>query len=162
MCSYLKFTLKDDYVLQINSNVIQKLNLYRQDNIIKKESGGVIIGRFLEDSFDIVIDEVTTPFIRDVRKRCYFKRSMEEHQSYVIKKWKESNGTQNYFGEWHTHAEDIPVPSNTDINDWKKRIKNDIKELDFLISIIVGIKSIKVWLTDSEMNINELKQIHDD
>ena len=33
--------------------------------------------------------------------------------------WAASNGTVTYIGEWHTHPELTPNPSQIDLNSWK-------------------------------------------
>lgn len=47
----------------------------------------------------------------DKRSRFGFIRSKHEHQSIITDTWKDSGGIENYMGEWHTHAEDIPLSS---------------------------------------------------
>ncbi|GAX38908.1 hypothetical protein NIES3585_49600 [Nodularia sp. NIES-3585] len=111
----------------------------------KPEAGGVLIGRFIRDSADIVIDEVTVPMSGDRKRRFNFWRSRQPHQQVLDKSWLESGGTSTYLGEWHTHPENIPVPSDTDIKNWQDRLKKDIFNGDTLFFIIIGIKILRVW-----------------
>ncbi|TKG92894.1 hypothetical protein EYV94_18140 [Puteibacter caeruleilacunae] len=150
MCKTLRYILPNDKILQINSNVIRDLSKFKQSTTTSNESGGILLGRILKNTNHLVIDEITTPTQYDIQRRNYFKRSKRPHQKIINKRWKESNQTQNYFGEWHTHAEENPSPSNTDLNDWKKRVIRDKLNLDFLISMIVGIKQTNVWITDRD------------
>ncbi|MDF4203106.1 Mov34/MPN/PAD-1 family protein [Maribacter sp. SA7] len=158
MCKAIRFKLPGNGILQINGDVIKELSMFKQIESESTEAGGVILGRILKETNHLIIDEITTPFKSDIRKRFYFKRRKESHQKIVDKRWKESDKTENYFGEWHTHAEDNPTPSYVDKDDWKRRVKRDKLFLDFLVSIIVGRESIEVWLTDENEKIIKLKK----
>ncbi len=35
-----------------------------------------------------------------------------------MRRWKESDETMGYMGEWHTHPEDHPTPSGIDLRNW--------------------------------------------
>ncbi|MRT94581.1 Mov34/MPN/PAD-1 family protein [Ancylomarina sp. 16SWW S1-10-2] len=160
MCKALRFKLPNNSILQINGDVIKELTTFKQIEPKSTEAGGVILGRILKITNHLIIDEITIPFQSDIRKRFYFKRNKSSHQKIVDKRWSESDKTENYFGEWHTHAEDNPTPSVVDKNDWKRRMKNDKLFLPFLVSIIVGRKSIVVWITDKNEKIIKLKKIN--
>ncbi|MBL4561183.1 MAG: Mov34/MPN/PAD-1 family protein [Labilibaculum sp.] len=160
MCKAIRFKLPENGILQINGDVIKELAMFKQIEQESTEAGGVILGRILKETNHLIIDELTIPFHSDIRKRFYFKRNKNSHQKIVDKRWSESNKTENYFGEWHTHAEDNPTPSVVDKNDWKRRMKNDKLFLPFLVSIIVGRKSIVVWITDKNEKIIKLEKIN--
>lgn len=159
MCKAIRFELPDNGILQINGEVLKELCTFKQIEQKSTEAGGVLLGRKLQNSNNLVIDEITTPSSKDIRKRFYFKRDKHIHQKVIDERWISSNNTENYIGEWHTHAEDNPTPSNVDINDWKRRIKEDQLFLDFLVSIIVGRKQIGVWLTNKNEKTIKLNRI---
>ncbi|MBD0405295.1 Mov34/MPN/PAD-1 family protein [Flammeovirga sp. EKP202] len=158
MCKALKFRLPVSGIIQINEDIVNKLTTFKQIESDSTEAGGIILGRKLIGTNNLIIDEITIPFPDDIRKRYSFKRKQENHQKVVETRWKESEKTENYLGEWHTHAEDNPTPSNIDKNDWKRRIMKDNLYLDFLISIIVGRKNIEIWVTDKQKNVIKLKK----
>ena len=130
--------------LIITKAALRTMTAHSQLADSQPESGGVLLGRHLIDSCDIVIDEVTTPQATDKRKRFSFFRSLS-HNKKVKQRWNETNGTSAYLGLWHTHPEAVPTPSTTDLNDWNKASKNDEYEGDSLFFIIVGMKEIGVW-----------------
>lgn len=121
----------------------------------KPEAGGVLLGRHLIESSDLVVDEVTPPQRRDKRRRFYFFRS-KSHSDIALKRWKETNGKMAYLGSWHTHPEHVPIPSRTDLEDWEKASREDTYEGDTLFFIIVGIDEIKVWSKHRCGSIEEL------
>ncbi len=145
MTSLPIFTKLDGGKLEISSYALLQMLAYVQDTRRKPEAGGVLIGRYIRDSLDIVIDEVTFPMKGDRRRRFNFWRARKRHQHALDQAWLESGGISNYLGEWHTHPEDIPIPSDTDIKSWQERLKKDIFSGDTLFFIIIGIKILRVW-----------------
>lgn len=139
------FTKSDGGKLEISSHALSCMLAFVQDTRRKPEAGGVLIGRYIRDSREIVIDEVTVPMAGDCRRRFSFWRSRQPHQQALDQSWLESGGTSTYLGEWHTHPENIPIPSDTDIKNWQDRLKKDIFSGDILFFIIVGIKILRVW-----------------
>ena len=160
MCKAMRFELPNNEILQINGDVIKKLSTFKQLESKSTEAGGVILGRVIKETNHLIIDELTIPSHYDVRGRFYFKRDKNSHQKTVDIRWLESDKTENYFGEWHTHAEDNPTPSSVDKNDWRRRVKEDKLFLNFLISIIVGRKSIGVWLTNKNKETVKLRKVN--
>ncbi len=55
----------------------------------------------------------------------------------------ENNGVYAYWGEWHTHPEDIPHYSIIDLKNWKRIGKEDPKGVQY--HIIAGRKAFSVW-----------------
>lgn len=108
------------------------------------EAGGALLGRHLNESSDLVIDEITLPQRKDSRRRYSFFRS-GSHNDLTNQRWRETGGTMAYLGLWHTHPESVPTPSQTDLHDWEKASREDTYEGDRLFFVIVGIAEIKVW-----------------
>ncbi|MGN4300695.1 Mov34/MPN/PAD-1 family protein [Bacillus cereus group sp. BCN31] len=143
--------------LKISNGVLEGLKKYRQFDIEATEAGGVLLGRFLNDSNDVIIDSLTEPLEKDIRKRCYFKKHLEDHQKMVDKIWRDSKGTCNYLGEWHTHPEKHPTPSWHDKREWRKVLKNTKCDSKTLFFVIVGTESIGVWIgSRTELKIEAL------
>jgi len=130
--------------LKLSSDVLIILKKYVQDGNRAQEAGGVLIGRFLKENGDVVIDAVTEPMAGDKRTRYSFYRAKKRHQNIIDSFWKESEGTITYLGEWHTHPEPIPTPSMIDTSDWLRRLKSDTFS-NKLFFIIVGTKEIRCW-----------------
>lgn len=129
--------------LGVSPRAFAHIRKYRQDACPKPEAGGVLLGRRVLDSSDVVVDQVTTPFPSDVRRRHEFIRRERGHQDVVTRAWKESGGTTVYLGEWHTHPESIPQPSRRDTQGWLKKV-GEVPG-DGLFFLILGIDSVEVW-----------------
>ena len=109
------------------------------------EAGGILLGRHLLGCRDVVIDEVTSPMQGDLRMRMAFHRSMAPHQQVIDERWRASEGTCLYLGEWHTHPEPHPIPSQVDLEDWLRRLGEDHFEGPSLFFIIVGLHEVRAW-----------------
>lgn len=152
------FSLGPNSRLKINDDVLESFRTYHQLENSDTEAGGVLMGRFIEGSSDIIIDLITEPSKKDKRERYFFKKHLETHQKLVDKTWEESDGTYNYLGEWHTHPEQYPSPSFHDRREWKRVLKKTQCESSFLFFIIVGTLSTEVWMGNRKnAKINKLE-----
>lgn len=118
---------------------------YIQDGPEKAEAGGVLLGRHILDSEDVVIDLVTVPMPGDCRSRYCFRRSQRPHQKAIDRAWRKSHGTCAYLGEWHTHPESVPRPSGVDCREWRRKLEEDIYPGDTLFFVIAGTDTVRVW-----------------
>ena len=131
--------------IKLTANVVAILREHVQDLPMKKEVGGVLLGRFILDCGDVVVDKITTPLPGDSHSRFGIIRSARPHQEIISTVWSSTNGTCNYLGEWHTHPELFPSPSTIDIITWRKKLLFDQVDSDVLFFTIVGIQQISVW-----------------
>ena len=131
-------------MVKIESTPLAIMSQYTQIKRNDREAGGIILGRMIENSNDVIIDEVTIPSLQDKRSRFSFFRS-KCTQKTINARWQTSQHTQNYLGEWHTHPEAHPSPSHTDIRNWQNIMAKGIFDQDFLFFLIVGQITISVW-----------------
>lgn len=131
--------------LKLDVDVLHIFSKFRQMDRLATEAGGVIIGRHIVATDDVVADLATTPSKGDRRTRTSFHRSQEAHQPIVDTVWSRSAGTQVYLGEWHTHPEPYPVPSCMDMDDWQRRLERDVVDAGFVFFLIVGQAAVHVW-----------------
>jgi len=117
---------------------------FAQDEIHKPESGGVLLGRHIVNTKNIVVDRVTTPMPADRQARFRFFRSRNAHQQVIDQVWQESKETCTYLGEWHTHPESVPTPSLVDQFDWRRKLMFD-RFSEHLFFVIVGTYELRVW-----------------
>ncbi|HAT4499324.1 TPA: peptidase [Serratia marcescens] len=135
--------------LVIMSEVVKKLYTYRQFHENSTEAGGVLIGERRGDH--IVITEISEPGPRDMRSRHQFTRQGEHHQHKVNESFLTSNGYHVYLGEWHTHPEDYPRPSNLDLHSWRTKLQAS----EPMVMLIVGRSD--VWVGKKHgINIKKL------
>lgn len=143
--------------LIIVEHAIEQMKAFSQQRCWHSEAGGVLLGRHLLDSEDIIIDEVTTPQNTDRRSRFNFFRS-KKHEMLARERWHEQQRTMAYLGLWHTHPEADPTPSNVDHNDWKQAVSQDTFEGERLFFPIIGTQRIRVWCLTRQGSFDELKE----
>ncbi|GAB3511226.1 hypothetical protein GCM10027341_50540 [Spirosoma knui] len=145
---------------KITSAVIHLMNTYAQLRPHQSEAGGILLGRFILETEDVVVDEVTVPVLSDWRHRTGFRRSNKPHQKILNDSWSSSDGTCNYLGEWHTHPEPIPSPSGRDLKSWKEQLIKGHQINKTLFFVIVGTQQITVWeAKHSPFSYQQLKKI---
>ena len=116
------------------------------------------MGRLIEGSTDAVIDEISRPQPRDRWGRLFFWRNKKQAQALVNRAWTNSEHSRIYLGEWHTHPEDDPTPSQQDITNWHSISTKAVYEQDFLFFIIVGVRKTRAWEIDK--SIRAIVELH--
>jgi integrative and conjugative element protein (TIGR02256 family) len=132
-------------VVLLGSNVVLALEAHRQLRWCAPESGGVLLGRIIERSNDVIVDEITEPSRLDKAGRFFFRRARAPAQERIQQAWHETRGTRNYLGEWHSHPEPDPSPSPHDARDWLRLCAEARFEQSFLLFIIVGQRTMGLW-----------------
>lgn len=146
---------------KLTQAVVGQMEHYVQDAIDKKEAGGVLLGRFIFDCSDVVVDQITVPIHEDGRGRFRFFRSARKHQQAIFRVWHRSKGTCNYLGEWHTHPEPNPLPSAIDLQTWRRKLSKDRFDSDVLYFVIAGTDKINAWQGNKHtLKIERLHSLH--
>jgi len=129
---------------QIGPSALTVMHQYVQDAPEKVEAGGILLGRHIVGTDDIIVDDVTVPMPGDRRSRFQFFRARRRHQEAIDRAWQESSGTCTYLGEWHTHPERCPIPSLVDRLRWQQKLLRD-RFTEPIFFVIVGIAEVRVW-----------------
>lgn len=145
MSAGLVFKTLGEKRLKLDAAVLERFAIHRQLAPHHHEAGGVLLGRHLLGSADVVVDEITEPMPGDARSRFQFRRQQQSHQRRIDEAWRASRGTCVYLGEWHTHPEPNPTPSGTDLRDWERHLRVDIVDGDTLYFVIVGTRAVRAW-----------------
>ena len=119
--------------------VLATFSKYQQTGS-KTEAGGYLIGR--EFGRQLVVEVATEPGICDIRKRFFFKRNKYRGQKIVDEIWEDSGKKMIIAGEWHSHPEHFPIPSETDIREAMKSFTKGHFPLGFVLIVIVGKRAI--------------------
>lgn len=135
---------------------IKQMQAFAQHRWWDREAGGILMGRHLLDSNDLVVDEVSTPQDTDRRDRCNFFRS-RKHEQVSRLRWLQEHNTSAYLGLWHTHPERDPSPSGVDRHDWQQAVTSDTYEGDRLFFPIIGTHRIRVWTISRRGALRELQ-----
>lgn len=122
----------------ITEHVLTVLAKYKQTEMQDNEAAGVLLGE--KRGQHVVITDLSEPGFGDLRLRNLVDRRGKHHQQKVDDCFQLSGGTVNYIGEWHTHPEDFPQPSQQDRSSWSAHLKGGAPK----IVLIVGIKGF--WI----------------
>ena len=142
--------------VEFRDDILQTFYSFRQDTHEKYEAGGILMGKRLLNG-NIIITDVTSPQIGDIRQRTFFKKKAKIHQSISDTLWKKSSGKTIYLGEWHTHPENNPVPSTVDLRGWKLSVSKQPNDKIYIF-IILGIKELSVWSYSKIDGLIKMKQ----
>lgn len=108
----------DDGFVLIEERVLQVLGRHRQLHQGAPEAGGILLG--YRRGSHLHVTEASSPVAPDHASRTRFFRSAAPHQQAALMRWRESGGTMDYLGEWHTHPEHSPSPSTIDTVGWQR------------------------------------------
>lgn len=121
-------------------NIMKK---YIQHNKNYCEAGGVIAGRENLNNENRILEYVTEPMKKDIRTPNRFYRQDNGHIKYFDSLHSMNDKIYVYYGEWHTHFEEIPKYSIIDLKNWKKISGDTPNKVQY--HIIVGTKKIVIW-----------------
>ena len=119
------------------------------------ERAGCIMGRLYQKSNKLKITHILEAEYK-TRNTHYVETKENKLNKEVAKIWKESRGYITYIGDWHTHPEDVPIPSDLDIETSHKKFKEGAFDQNVLIDIIIGREEnfIKSFDGQNFYNIN--------
>ena len=95
--------------IKICDQILEEIYNQIQKNDYDPEKGGIIVGRENLNNENIILEYISKPLKNDICTRTRYTRKDEGHLKYFEKLYNENNGVYAYWGEWHTHPEDIPV-----------------------------------------------------
>lgn len=129
--------------LVLSKEVLQTFIRSRQTEGMN-ESGGLLFAKF--NLPDINIECATTPHSTDKRWYALFVPNRIVHRLKVRKLFKQG---YHYIGEWHTHPESCPSPSQLDLTSMKDAYLKSHHELNYFVMIIVGNsdESLNLWVS---------------
>lgn len=126
--------------LLIHPGVMDIFSTYKQADSKSLEAGGILLGNRRGPHIELL--KITQPQTTDNRRRDSFYRSSIRHSDIAISEWKDSNGYVDYLGEWHTHPEHNPHPSEIDISEMSFIASS--RKPNIMLSVIVGTECLWV------------------
>lgn len=133
--------------LFLPNNLHNELSTYRQIAPDSLESAGLLVGYYNQNG-EALIDKFTEPKASDNRTRTTYKLDPEAHQSEIDFAYKASDHRVGYIGTWHTHPQNIPVPSTEDKQDWETHVEENQDRTLFFI--VVGIKETHAYMATNK------------
>lgn len=137
----------EDAYTVLQDAVIDVFAKYAQTDPRAPESGGILLGYVRTPHLEVL--EASEPTFWDKRLRFFFDRGTRGHREMAERRWRQSVGLVRYIGEWHTHPEDYPTPSQVDREGWVKLAKKRQDQRPVL-AIIVGRKALHLELVNSD------------
>lgn len=106
------------------------------------EFGGFLIGYYSDDNKHLYITHSILP--KNFKASKYsFERSTKGIEKEFNKYYNE-NTKKFYVGEWHTHPDNSPIPSTTDISAINAIIKNQDTSIKNPVLLIIGYSKTQV------------------
>jgi len=130
-------------LLHFSDSVLEIFGQYTQACHADCEAGGLLLGSV--HGRHLLITQATVPTAWDKRFRYLFERLPFGHDAIALARWTASRGTIRYLGEWHTHPQDRPYPSNLDRSEWS-RLSAKRRDKRPMLAVIVGRQTLHVEL----------------
>jgi len=157
MCFITDWITPSSGIIVVNEpSVIEVFDKYIQDDELKHEAGGILLGYRRGQHFQIV--HATEPTKYDKRSRHHFERSPEIHADIAIGMWRKSYGHITYCGEWHTHPVIHPSPSPLDRKEWKV-LSTKLPRNKSYVMTIVGIGQLWSGVAHYDGSLTELAPV---
>ena len=137
--------------LLVRGRVLSQIAFQARNVHPANETGGILIGSYRGGHIDVASSTVQQS--RDFASKYRFHRRDRKHQSYASRAWRRSNGLLTYLGEWHSHPEESPSPSDIDTRSWVAATQHARRSMVFLI---VGHNTFWVGYTKYEQGKCEI------
>ena len=135
--SLLKYHCKEFGVkLEIEETIIEKMILESRAHY-PKEFGGILIGRYSDDLNTAIITDIIIPAEYD-NSRSHFVRGNEGIEERLNAEFNK-NPSIIYLGEWHTHPNSSPNPSQIDIRTLIALSEANTVLIENPIMLIIGL-----------------------
>jgi len=143
------------YAVLFYREVFDVMARFAQYGPKEPESGGIILGKVI--GAELHFTNLSTPTELDKRSRFNFERHRISAQAVIDYEFYASRGQKTYFGEWHTHPEDVPTPSQTDLVMIREQYQKNEKRVDFLFLLIRGLTQTYLGLQTGKRLTAEIR-----
>ena len=122
-----------DERISFTAAAISHMMAYRQLTVGDTEAGGQLFARLSEGRIDVEV--ATGPNPADRRSRFYFAPS-RVHERREIRKLHQRG--LHYVGDWHTHPQKVPSPSDVDLHNISEIFKQSRHSYAGILMVILG------------------------
>ena len=132
-------------VTQIIISPTASQDIFREiEKVSTRETGGVLCGRYSQN--ELIIESASGPGPNAMHRLDEFIMDKQYMHAYLDDEYVKSEGMNIYIGEWHTHPQVTPLPSQTDLTSIRER--SEEWSSGDIIFIIIGF----VGLTTNNLN----------
>ena len=121
--------------LVLEDGVIRHFAHHQQETPNCREAGGQLFARFDRGNAARIV-RATGPRWSDRRGRFYFCPNRWAERREILRLFRDG---EHFVGDWHTHPEDHPTPSGTDITSIQDMFRRSRHSLGAFVMVIVGI-----------------------
>lgn len=127
----------------IEDDLVDRLCQYGIDHY-PAEYGGLLMGYYSGDCKEVYVKETVLPK-KYTSSKYFFERGIMGLKDALMRLFKQQPSLI-YIGEWHTHPDNPPIPSITDLLAMKQIIAHEKVNISNPILLIVGISNNKFEL----------------
>jgi integrative and conjugative element protein (TIGR02256 family) len=135
--------------VRIGAQALATFDAHRQRRFYQWEAGGQLFAQVQGNNWEIV--HATGPKARDRRTRFSFWPHRATEQEEIFEQ--HARGL-DFVGDWHTHPEDSPTPSKSDMTSISRLVRESKHHLPGFLLLIVGRKPFPDGLWASFHSIN--------
>lgn len=129
-----------DYTIEVTVEVVETLQSMCQ--LSGNENGGILLGSEIKEKH-CRINRVSEPcMLIDHSSKYGCTRDAYKANEIIKREYESSNHKRVYFGEWHTHPENKPIPSTVDVSSICNVFYKSKIVINGVFLAIVGRKSI--------------------
>lgn len=141
--------------LVFSSAVLEHFEKHQQLRWWQREAGGQLFARLALP--DILVEEATGPRPSDWRTRYSYRPNRSAEQREIASR--HARGL-HFIGDWHTHAELNPKPSDRDATSMNELVNKSEHALNGFVLIIVGTNRLPDGLYVSLHSVDGVLQLH--
>jgi integrative and conjugative element protein (TIGR02256 family) len=121
-------------VLTLSSQVLQHFTAHRQRKLLAREAGGQLFATFADPSVMAVV-EATGPRKNDKRSVFSYRPDRMAERAEIEERF--ARGL-HFVGDWHTHRERVPNPSDEDKRSIIESVHQSAHDLAGFLLVVVG------------------------
>lgn len=141
----------------VPESILERMFQYQSGDEQRREAGGILIGCYRGRDLELL--DITVPMPRDVRGPFHFDRQDRGHQDAAMRAWRVSDRKDTMIGEWHTHPEPVPSPSDLDRQTWRT-VAARVAPRPAVFGI-QGQKEARFWLSASDVAVELTEDVLD-
>lgn len=133
-CNVISYSIAGStQIIVLTDPVLDCFDRHRQMTVTSPEAGGQLFARFNGDI--ILVECATGPRPRDRRSPTFFVPDRKAERREIRRSF---DMGMHYVGDWHTHPEPYPRPSQTDILSFQDMYRKSLHKLASFLMVIVG------------------------